>query len=133
MKISPLSALLMLLLAAVAEAGRTTVSASRTVATKQVTDEKARFHDDRRRKLSESEDEEESESESESESEDSADQEEDNEVEMAYGAAGSAVVILSALGALELRRQLAAKKQQEEEGSTLSYHLNHDNQGVEVV
>jgi len=131
MKISPLSALLMLLLAAVAEAGRTTVSASRTVATQ--VNEKARFHDDRRRKLSESEDEEESESESESESEDSADQEEDNEVEMAYGAAGSAVVILSALGALELRRQLAAKKQQEEEGSTLSYHLNHDNQGVEVV
>lgn len=131
MKISPLSALLMLVLAAVAEAGRTTVSASRTTlaATKQV-NEKAVFHD-RRRKLSDSEDEEESES----ESEDSADQQDDAEAQMAYGygAAGSAVFILSALGALELRRKLAVKKQQEEEGSTLSYHLNHDNQGVEVV
>ena len=132
MKISLLSALFMLILAAVAEAGRTTVSASRStlVATKQV-NEKAFFHD-RRRKLSESEDEEESESESE-DSEDSADEEEQQEAGMAYGAAGSAVFILSGLGLLELRRKLALKRQQEEEGSTLSYHLNHDNQGVEVV
>jgi len=133
----PLSALSMLILAAVADAGSASDLSKATLVggvsgqepTKQVNEEASL--NNRRRKLSDSDDEEEESS----DSSDSAEEEEENEKEMAYtayGAVGSAAVILSGLGLLEWQRQRRVKKQ-EDEGS-LSYHLNKDdNGGVQVV